>query len=69
MKTVQRKSKVRIEEAEPTADRRGPMKTACKSKGNQEDMVGVMSKLIRQQAAPDVGINISVMTLLITIIS
>ena len=29
MKTVQRKPKVRIEDAEPTADRRGPKQTAC----------------------------------------
>ena len=58
MKTVQRKPKVRIEDAEPTADRRGPKQTARNSEGNQEDMVGMMSKLIRQQAAPDVDINI-----------
>ena len=42
----------------PTADRRHPTQTACKSEGNQEDMVGMMSKLIRQQAAPDFDINI-----------
>ena len=58
MKTVQRKPKVRIEDAEPTADRRGPKQTARNSEGNQEDMVGMMSKLIRQQAAPDVDIDI-----------
>ena len=50
--------KVRIEDAEPTADRRDPMKTAHKSEGNQEDMVGMMSKLLRQQAALDVDIDI-----------
>ena len=44
IKAVQRKLKVRIENAEPTADRRGPTKTARKSEGNQEDMVGMMSK-------------------------
>ena len=55
---MQRKPKVRIEDAEATADRRGPTKTACKSEGNQEDMVGMMSKLLRQQAAPDVDIDI-----------
>ena len=48
MKTMQRKPKVRIEVAEPKADRRGPKQAACNSKGNQEDMVGMMSKLIRQ---------------------
>ena len=58
MKTVQRKPKVRIEDAEPTADRRGPKQTALNSEGNQKDMVGMMSKLIRQQTAPDVDINI-----------
>ena len=58
MKTVQRKPKVRIEDAEPTADRRGPKQTARNSEGNQEDMVGMMSKLIRQQAVPDVDIDI-----------
>ena len=58
MKTVQRKPKVRIEDAEPTADRSGLKQTARNSEGNQEDMVGMMSKLIRQQAAPDVDINI-----------
>ena len=58
IKTVQRKPKVRIEDAEATADRRGPTKTACKSEGNQEDMVGMMCKLLRQQAAPDVDIDI-----------
>ena len=47
MKTVQMKSKVRIEDAELTADRRGPKQTADNSEGNQEDMVGMMSKLIR----------------------
>ena len=55
---MQRKPKVRIEDVEATADRRGPTKTACKSEGNQEDMVGMMSKLLRQQAAPDVDIDI-----------
>ena len=55
---MQWKPKVRTEDAEPKADRRGPMKTAHKSEGNQEDMVGMMSKLLRQQAAPDVDINI-----------
>ena len=55
---MQWKPKVRIEDAEPTADRRGPMKTAHKSEGNQEDMVGMMSKLLRQQAALDVDIDI-----------
>ena len=34
------------------------MQTACKSEGNQEDMIGTMSKLIRQQAAPDFNIDI-----------
>ena len=34
------------------------MKTACKSKRNQEDMVGMMSKLLKQQAAPDIDIEI-----------
>ena len=58
MKTVQRKPEIRIEDAEPTADRRGPKQTACNSEGNQEDMVGMMNKLIRQQAAPDVDIDI-----------
>ena len=58
MKSVQMKPKVRIEHAEPTADRRGPTKTARKSEEDQEDMVGMMSKLIRQQAAPDVDIII-----------
>ena len=47
MKTVQRKPKVRIEDAEPTADRKGPKQTACNSEGNHEDMVGMMSNLIR----------------------
>ena len=36
IKAVQRKPKVRIEDAEPTADRRVPVKTAHKSEGNQE---------------------------------
>ena len=45
IKTTQRKPKVKIEDAEPTADRSGPMKTARKSEGNQEDMVRMMSKL------------------------
>ena len=45
------------------------MKTAHKSERNQEDMVGMMSKLVRQQAAPDIDINTLVVTLLITIIS
>ena len=58
MKTVQRKTKVRIEDAEPTADRRGPTQTSRKSEGNQENMVGMMSKLIRQQAPPNVDIDI-----------
>ena len=58
IKTVQRKPKIRIEDAEATVDRRGPMKTARKSEGNQKDMVGMMSKLLRQQAAPDVDIDI-----------
>ena len=58
MKIVQRKPKVRIEDAEPTADRSGLKQTARNSEGNQEDMVGMMSKLIRQQAAPDVDIDI-----------
>ena len=58
MKTVQRKPKVRIEDPEPTADRRGPTKTAHKSEGNQKDTVVMMSKLIRQQAAPDVDMDI-----------
>ena len=56
-KPCNRKPKVRIENAEPTADRRGPTKTAVKSKGDQEDMVGMMIKLLRQQAAPDVDID------------
>ena len=47
MKTVQRKPKVRIEDPEPTADRKGPKQTACNSEGNHEDMVGMMSNLIR----------------------
>ena len=55
---MQRKPKVRIKDAEATADKNGPTKTACKSEGNQEDMVGMMSKLSRQQAPPDVGIDI-----------
>ena len=58
MKTVQRKQKVRIEDSEPTADRRGPKKTARNSEGNQEDMAGMMSKLISQQAVPDVDNDI-----------
>ena len=58
MKTMQRKPKVRIEDVEPTADRRGPKQTAHNSEGNQENMVGMMSKLIRQQAAPDVDTDI-----------
>ena len=58
MKTVQRRTKVRIEDAEPTADRRGPTQTSRKSEGNQEDRVGMMSKLIRQQAPPNVYIDI-----------
>ena len=58
IKTVQRKPKVRIEDAEATADKRSPTKTARKSEGNQEDMVGMMSKLLRQQAALDVDIDI-----------
>ena len=58
MKTMHRKPKFRIEDAEPTADRRGLKQTARNSEGNQEDMVGMMSKLIRQQAAPDVDIDI-----------
>ena len=33
------------------------MKTARKSERNQEDIVGMMSKLLRQQAAPDVDID------------
>ena len=45
IKTMQRKPKVKIEDAEPTADRPGSMKTARKSEGNQEDMVRMMSKL------------------------
>ena len=56
-KPCNRKPKVRIENAEPTAHRRGPTKTALKSKGNQEDMVGMMIKLLRQQAAPVVDID------------
>ena len=66
---MQRKPKVRREDAEPTADRRGPMKTAHKSERSQEYMVGMMNKLLRQQAAPDVDMTFSVITLLITIIS
>ena len=58
IKTVQRKPKIRIEDAEPTADRRCPMTTARKSERNQEAMVVMMSKLLRQQAAPDTDINI-----------
>ena len=54
VKTVERKPTVRIEDAEPTADRRSPMKT----EGDQEDMVRMMSNLLRQQAAPDVDIDI-----------
>ena len=45
IKTMQRKPKVKIEDAEPTADRPGSMKTARKSEGNQKDMVRMMSKL------------------------
>ena len=59
IKTMQRKPIVRTEDDEPTADRRGPMKTGYKSERIQEDMVGMMSTLFRQQAAPDVDINIS----------
>ena len=55
---MQRKPKVRTEDAALTADRRGPIKTAHKSERSQEDMLGMMSKLLRQQAAPDVDINI-----------
>ena len=58
IETVQRQLKVRTEDAEPTANGSGPMKTACKSKRNQEDMVGMMSKLLKQQAAPDIDIEI-----------
>ena len=58
IKTVQRKPKVRIEDAKQTADRRGAMKNACKSERNKEDMVEIISKLLRQQTAPDVDINI-----------
>ena len=39
IKTVQRKPKIKTEDAEPTANKRGPMKTALKSERNQEDMV------------------------------
>ena len=42
IKTVQRKPKVRTEDAEST-DRMSLMKTACKSEGNQEDMVEMTS--------------------------
>ena len=34
------------------------MKTALKSERNQEDMVGMVSKLLKQQAFPDVDIGI-----------
>ena len=56
---MQRKPIVRTEDDEPTVDRRAPMKTAYKSERIQEDMVGMMSTLFRQQVAPDVDINIS----------
>ena len=69
IKTVQRKPKIRTENAEPTADRRCPMKTARKSERNQEAMVVMMSKLLRQQAAQMLTSIFSVVTLLITIIS
>ena len=40
IKTVQRKQKFRIEDAEPTAYRKCPIKTACKSEGNQPGRYG-----------------------------
>ena len=55
---MQRKPKVRIKDAEATADKNGPTKTACKSEGKQEDMMGMMCKLSRQQAPPDADIDI-----------
>ena len=55
---MQRKPKVRTEDADPTADRRGPMKTARKLERNREDMVEMMSKLLRKEAAQDVDIDI-----------
>ena len=58
MKTGKRQPKVRIEDAEPTPDRRGPKQTARNSEGNQEDMVRMMSKLRRQQTASDIEIGI-----------
>ena len=57
IKTMQGKPKVRTD-AEPTADRWSPMKTACKSEKNQEDMGGMIRKLLRHQAAPDADIDI-----------
>ena len=58
IKTVKRKPKVRIEDAEATADRRSPTKTARKSEGTPGRYGGMMSKLLRQQDAPDVDIDI-----------
>ena len=58
IKTVQRKPKVRTEDAEATADGRSPTRTARKSEGTPEDMMGMMCKLSRQQAPPDAGIDI-----------
>ena len=48
IKTVQRKPKIRIEDAQPTADRRSPTKTTHKSEGKQKDMLGMKNKFIRQ---------------------
>ena len=58
IKTGEKKSKVRPEDAEPTTNRSGSMKIAGKSERNQEDMVAMMSKLLKQQAIPDIDIDI-----------